>query len=185
MTLTKNEFRQKCIKKMRKNRGNLFYETYKINKKLLEEIDSVTHKKKHLKILFYYPLKYEANIIKSLKKLRKKHRLYLPFMESESFKMVPFRLPLKKKKFNILEAGNSIRNIKKIDIAIVPIVGVDKNFQRVGYGKGMYDRFFEKLDNKPYIIFVQPQLCITKEKVCDSYDIRCDILITEKKIFRI
>jgi 5-formyltetrahydrofolate cyclo-ligase len=92
--------------------------------------------------------------------------------------MVPFRLPLEKKKFDIFEAGNTIKNIKKIDIAIVPVIGVDVNLQRVGFGKGMYDRFFAKLRKRPYIIFIQPKVCYTKYKVCDSYDIECDLLLT-------
>ncbi|MCW8954404.1 MAG: 5-formyltetrahydrofolate cyclo-ligase, partial [Sulfurimonas sp.] len=94
------------------------------------------------------------------------------------FKMVPFRLPLKKKKFGIYEAGNTLRNIKKIDIAIVPIVGVDGRFQRVGFGKGMYDRFFAKLKKRPYIIFIQSEFCYTKEFICDDYDVTCDLIIT-------
>ena len=99
-------------------------------------------------------------------------------MEGESFKMVPFRLPLKKKKFGIYEAGRSLRDIKKIDIAIVPVVGVDGNLQRVGFGKGMYDRFFAKLKKKPYTLFVQLEFCYTKELICDSYDVSCDLLLT-------
>jgi 5-formyltetrahydrofolate cyclo-ligase len=105
-------------------------------------------------------------------------------MQGESFKMVPFRLPLKKKKFGILEAGNTLRNINKIDIAIVPVVGVDGNLQRIGFGKGMYDRFFAKLKKKPYTIFIQPKLCYTNKMICDSYDVACDVLITPDKIMR-
>jgi len=112
--------------------------------------------------------------------MRQKNDIYIPFMQGKSFKMVPFRLPLKRKKFGIFEAGNTHRNINKIDIAIVPVVGVDGNLQRVGFGKGMYDRFFAKLKNKPYTIFIQPEICFTKELVCDSYDVACDLLLTPK-----
>ena len=103
-------------------------------------------------------------------------------MEGESFKMVPFRLPLKQKKFWVYEAGNTNRNIRKTDIAIVPVVGVDGNLQRIGFGKGMYDRFFEKLKKRPYIIFTQLEFCHTKKFICDDYDIAGDILLTPKKI---
>ena len=102
-------------------------------------------------------------------------------MQRQSFKMVPFRLPLKQKKFGIYEAGNTLRNINKIDIAVVPAVGVDGNFQRVGFGKGMYDRFFASLQKRPYIIFIQPTLCYTKKNICDDYDIACDLLLTPDK----
>ena len=149
----------------------------------MEEISLHTNGKR-LKILFYYPLPFEADILKTLYYIRKKHDVFIPFMEGKSFKMVPFRLPLKKKNFNIFEAGDTLRNVNKIDMAIVPAVGVDGNLQRVGFGKGMYDRFFEKLQKKPYTIFTQPEICYTKKFLCDKYDISCDVLITPTKMIK-
>ena len=178
MTLTKSSFRQKCLKKMKnQTKQNKIYKTAKINRQLLESLKL----KKRAKILFYYPLPFEADSRKALQKLRKKHDVFIPFMQGESFKMVPFRLPLKKKKFGIFEAGNTFRNINKIDIAIVPAIGVDGNLQRVGFGKGMYDRFFAKLKKRPYTIFIQPEFCYTKEYICDDYDVTCDLLLTPYK----
>ena len=179
MTLTKTTFREISLKKIRNTpKHNSIYRSHLLEKKLYKELAG----KKRAKILFYYPLPFEASLLKVIKNMRQKSEIYIPFMEGESFKMVPFRLPLKKKKFGILEAGNTNRKINKIDIAIVPAVGVDGNLQRVGFGKGIYDRFFAKLKKKPYIIFIQPELCYTKEFVCDSYDVACDILITPTKI---
>ena len=175
MSLTKTIFRQKCLNKLKINANrNKYYKDMLLNKNLMRELGSLKNKK----ILFYYPLKDEANILKSLYKLRRKNDIYLPFMEGKSFKMVLFRLPLKKKKFGIFETGNSIRKIKKIDIAIVPIIGIDGDFKRVGFGKGMYDRFFEKLNKKPYTIFIQSTLCHTTQHICDSFDVSCDVVIT-------
>jgi len=178
MTLSKNTFRQICLKKIQNTaKHNLLYKSALVNKKL----STLLKQKKRSKILFYYPLEFEANILKSMNFLRKHNEIFIPFMEGESFKMVPFRLPLKKKKFGIFEAGNTNRNIKKIDIVIVPAVGVDGKLQRIGFGKGMYDRFFEKLQKRPYIIFTQLEFCYTKEFICDSHDVACDLLITPKK----
>ncbi|MCX6076888.1 MAG: 5-formyltetrahydrofolate cyclo-ligase [Campylobacterales bacterium] len=177
MPLTKQIFRQICLKKMKNcNMHNQLYKNHLLNTKLLKELKF----KKRKNILFYYPLSFESNVTRTLKQMRKKSNIFVPFMEAESFKMVPFRLPLKQNSFGIFEAGNTIRNIKNIDIAIVPAVGVDGNLQRVGFGKGMYDRFFAKLKKRPYIIFIQPEICYTKEFICDSYDIACDLLLTPK-----
>ena len=175
MTLTKTTFRKKCLQKLKNSpKHNRLYKTYLINKKLKAELKNLKNKK----ILFYYPLHLEANISKTLYKMRKISDVYVPFMVGKSFKMVPFRLPLKKKKFGIFEAGNTFKNINKIDVAIVPAVGVDGNLQRVGFGKGMYDRFFEKLKKRPYTIFIQQEICYTQEHICDAYDITCDVLLT-------
>ena len=175
MPLTKTIFRTNCIEKIKyASKHNKLYNDAKINIKLQRELKRLKHKN----ILFYYPLHFEADIRKSISKLRRKCNLFVPFMQSASFKMVPFRLPLNRSKFGIYEAGNSLRNIRKIDIAIVPTVGVDGNLQRIGFGKGMYDRFFAKLKKRPYTIFIQPRICKTNKFICDDYDIACDVLIT-------
>ena len=177
MPLTKLKFREKCLKKMKNSsKHNKFYKDSLLNIKLLKELKNCRRKN----LLFYYPLSFESDIAKTLYKLRKKCNVFIPFMEGESFKMVPFRLPLKQNNFSIFEAGNSLKKIKNIDIAIVPAVGVDVNLQRVGFGKGMYDRFFEKIKKKPYTIFIQPEFCYTNKSICDSYDVSCDLLLTPK-----
>jgi len=177
MSIQKDNFRRKCIEKSKKKLHNKLYLDTKINKKLQKLLQNVP---RNSNVLFYIPLKNEADITKVLKKFRKKFNIFIPFMVGKSFKMVPYRLPLKRKKFGILEAGNSYKKINKIDLAIVPIVGIDKNFKRVGFGKGMYDRFFEKLKQKPYTVFVQLKLCQSQESVCDDYDVKGDMLITSE-----
>lgn len=177
MTLTKAKFRENCLRHIRKlPTHNKVYRNYLVNRKVLSLIKHLRNKS----ILVYYPLENEIDLRKVIDIIRKTNNLYLPFMEHESFKMVPFRLPLHKKRFNIFEAGDTIKQTKKIDIVIVPTIGVDGNLQRIGFGKGMYDRFFAKLKKKPYTIFIQASECYTKEKICDTYDISCDILLTPK-----
>ncbi|MBD3823809.1 MAG: 5-formyltetrahydrofolate cyclo-ligase [Epsilonproteobacteria bacterium] len=181
MPLTKKIFRTNCLSAMKRIApAQRYLNNHLINERLQRHLQS----RRFRSILFYMPLGYEADIKMTLLKLRKSSKVYIPFMVGESFKMVPFRLPLKQKRFGIYEAGDTKRNINKVDIAVVPVVGVDGNMQRVGHGKGMYDRFFSKLKKRPYTIFVQPCLCYTKEFVGDAYDIACDILITPRRELR-
>ncbi|MBA1437751.1 MAG: 5-formyltetrahydrofolate cyclo-ligase [Epsilonproteobacteria bacterium] len=178
MRLTKEIFRKKSLQTIKNaKKFNKFYKDALLQRRLMLQLKQLRGKN----ILFYYPLPFEANVINVMQKMRKNNNIFLPFMEGESFKMVPFRLPLKKKSFGIFEADNSLRDIKKIDIAIVPSIGVDGDLKRVGFGKGMYDRFFAKLKKKPYVIFVQPELCYTKQKLCDADDVQADILMTPRK----
>ncbi len=68
---------------------------------------------------------------------------------------------------------------------IVPVVGVDGDLRRVGFGKGMYDRFYATLKRRPVVVFVQRKKCMTKERICDAYDIEADYYITpEVTLFR-
>jgi 5-formyltetrahydrofolate cyclo-ligase len=90
-------------------------------------------------------------------------------------------LPLKKKKFNIYEPNNSFLKFKiKLDLAIVPIVGFDKDFRRIGFGAGYYDRFFGLLKYKPTIIFTQICKCYCKKTITQTHDIKADYIITNR-----
>ena len=131
--------------------------------------------------MLYLPLQTEVNLYPLIQRLRKeKRKLYVPFMEGASFRLVKYRLPLFQKKFGIKEPKDSKQYRKKqIDIAIVPIVGVDVTHRRVGFGKGMYDRFFEKnKKNIKQVVFVARELCYAKEIVTDHYDVKADIILT-------
>jgi len=168
----KNNFRKFCHKISKHNR----YYYSKIISNILYEVV-----KNHKRILLFIPLKNEVDIKGLIKKLRReKKEIFVPFMEKDSFKMVKYSLPLKKKKFSIFEPFNKNKTLAKIDLAIVPVIGMDKTLKRVGFGKGMYDRFFSNLPYKPKIIFVQLRPCISKEVVTDDFDIKADEYVSFK-----
>ncbi len=168
----KKEFRKKCLKI---NKHNRYYYSKIISNQLYKIC------KNYKRILLFIPLPNEVDITSLIKKLRKeKKEIYVPFMQDLSFKMVKYSLPLKKKNFSIFEPLNKNKTLAKIDLAIVPIVGMDKSFKRIGFGKGMYDRFFESLPYKPKIIFVQLRPCISKDKITDDFDIGADEYISFK-----
>jgi 5-formyltetrahydrofolate cyclo-ligase len=171
--MNKVEFRKNCIKVLnKKNR-------YLLNKKIQKELLKKLTNKKYKNILLYLSMGNEVVTKDLIRKLKRQNKqIFVPFMEDISFKMVKYSLPLKKKKFNIYEPKNKNKTIEKIDVAVVPIIGMDNNFKRVGFGKGMYDRFFDKLKYNPEIIFVQIYPCITKDIVTDNYDIKADSYIT-------
>jgi 5-formyltetrahydrofolate cyclo-ligase len=174
----KSLFREYC-----KKRVKYFAKVsrYKRDKAVANKLLYLIKMTKAKDILLYVPLASEVNILYLLKTLRGKKNIFVPFMEGVSFKMVKFRLPLFKKNFNIKEPKNSLRKISKLDLAIVPVLGVDGTLKRVGFGKGMYDRFFDSLQSLPYVVFVQLGECITYEKVCDDFDIQANLYITPKK----
>lgn len=178
---SKSEFRKYCIKELR-------FESKKFrrqkSRRVIRNIESILERERFKRVLLYTPLQMEVDIMPLIFKLKKKSSIFVPFMEGVSFKMVKFRLPLFKKSFNILEPSNSYLKEPKLDIAIVPVIGVDRNFKRVGFGRGMYDRFFSRLNYKPTIIFVQLRECIAKESLTNFYDIKGDFLITPNRIFR-
>ena len=175
--MDKKRFRKICLERLKNVSKNRRYIKDIIIRKKIEEIIKYYNPKS---ILFYTSLSFEVNLNPLIKKYRKKIDIYLPFIEEKSFKMVKYRLPLKKNNFNVFEPNNSYLKIKDVDMIIVPVIGVDRDYKRVGFGKGMYDRFYEKLKKKPLVVFVQRERCFTSEKITDGYDISADFYITPK-----
>jgi 5-formyltetrahydrofolate cyclo-ligase len=169
--------RKECFKILQHARvTNKYYRDALVNLHLHKIFNRLRGKN----ILVYMPLDIEADITKAVQRIRKKNNLFVPLMEDVSFKIVPLRLPLSQNKLKIYEPGNSIRKTNNIDVAIIPAIGVDKKARRIGFGKGMYDRFFADMRKDPYKIFVQSQICYINQDVCDDFDISCNMLITPK-----
>ena len=173
----KSDFRKSCIKRLEFT--SLFLKYYR-NKIIVKKLEDFIKRSDSRNILLYIPLGIEVDVkplIKSLKK-KKKREVYVPFMQGESFKIVKYRLPLHKKRFGIKEPNNSFFKARKIDLAIVPVVGIDKLGKRIGFGKGMYDRFFSNLGYKPTMVFTQVILCKSEKILSNDYDIQADYIIT-------
>jgi len=173
----KQHFREKCIKRLQSTR---YKGGYSKDKQINSVLNQLIKEQNAFTVMLYLPLEIEVNIYPLIKVLRKeKRKLYVPFMEGKSFRLVRYRLPLYKKKFGIKEPNNSKQYRKKeIDLAIIPMIGVDSTWRRVGFGKGMYDRFFEKeYKNIKQVVFVSRDLCYSKEIVTDYYDVRADRIV--------
>ncbi len=180
MLIDKVSFRKDCKKKLQKSaKIAKFYKDQKVRKNLKYLMKMIRPKR----VLLYLPIGFEADISTFIKEIRKKCDILVPFMEGVSFKIVKYRLPLKKNKFSIKEPANSFVKHKRIDVAIVPVLGVGRGDRRVGFGKGMYDRFFANLDYRPIIIFVQIEKCYDKKVSTDTFDIQSDYYVTPKKIY--
>ena len=89
---------------------------------------------------------------------------------------------LKINKYGIAEPISS----KKIypDIIFVPLVAYDGVLNRLGYGGGFYDRYFEKIDKikKIFKIGLGFSYQEIKKVPINKYDKKLDLVITEKKI---
>lgn len=71
---------------------------------------------------------------------------------------------------------------EKSDIVIVPMTGGDRRKNRLGYGKGYYDRFLSEL-NKPVKIGLLFDFTLSSEPLpTEEFDVRLDMLITESEI---
>lgn len=66
-----------------------------------------------------------------------------------------------------------------IDLAIIPMVGADKNCNRIGYGRGFYDRFLKNF-NAPKVGLCYRQCVISEVLNTNYHDVPLDMVVTEK-----
>lgn len=88
---------------------------------------------------------------------------------------------LKFGRFNILEPTSTDKVTDFLgSICIVPSLCCDLSFNRLGYGKGCYDRFLSTYDGTKicltYADFVLPQI------ECDSTDVKVDMIVTNQYV---
>ena len=87
-------------------------------------------------------------------------------------------------KFGIEEPIDGIDMIPtEIDMFIVPLLGFDKKGQRVGYGKGCYDRFLKKCRKDCIKIGFSYFDAIEKIEDTDKFDVKLDYCITPERSF--
>jgi 5-formyltetrahydrofolate cyclo-ligase len=177
--MDKKTFRKICIERVKANKN---VNTYKLDKDLNNILYKLIKKQKAKNIMLYIPLKIELNISSLILKLRREKKMLLvPFMEGESFSLVKYRLPLSKKQFGVKEPKNTNKYKHKIDLAIVPIIGTDTTLRRVGFGKGFYDRFFEKNHKKIHkILFVGREYCVSSKIITDDHDVKGSMYLTHR-----
>lgn len=178
--LDKNSFRI-CAKN--KLKTSKFYKAKCVHYSILSALKYIIKSKKAKNILLYIPMDYEVDVLRLRRDLSKNANIFVPFMLDKSLKIVKLRLPFKKVKFNIFQANNSLGHTPRIDLAIIPVVGVDANMARIGQGKGFYDRFFACLNYKPCVIFVSILDVFINRKICATHDVRGDFYITPYKIY--
>ena len=97
--------------------------------------------------------------------------------------MVPYEKDsLSENEFGIMEPMSDFSVLpQQNDIIIVPALAADKNFNRLGYGGGYYDRFLKNLSAKK-IVPISEKL-ITSEIETDVFDQKVDIIVTEKAVY--
>jgi 5-formyltetrahydrofolate cyclo-ligase len=145
-------------------------------------------KTKKITIAGYYPSNYEVNILNFLEEASKRNfKTVLPVLVSSnkmSFQPWVFREPLYVNKFGMLEPRNLNKNIVP-DIILVPLVAFDKYLNRIGYGKGYYDRSLKKISKiKKKSIFLGIAYSFQRcQKIpTNKYDYKLDYIFTEKGI---
>jgi 5-formyltetrahydrofolate cyclo-ligase len=69
-----------------------------------------------------------------------------------------------------------------IDLVIVPYAAIDIQGNRLGYGKGFYDKYCSQVKSTTKLVSVIPTELISKHLIpIESWDLKLDHLITENE----
>jgi 5-formyltetrahydrofolate cyclo-ligase len=89
--------------------------------------------------------------------------------------------------WGILEpSGENQRKIlpEQIDLVIIPLLIFDKKGNRVGYGKGFYDRFFQQCKLATLKIGVSLEEPIEMIEDINKFDVTMDFCITPTEVYK-
>lgn len=132
------------------------------------------------RILIYHSLPDELSTHEFIRRWAPRKHFYLPRVNGVNLDILPYdesRLSLGS--FHIEEpTGNDTTNINEIELIIVPAVAFDRHGNRVGRGKGYYDRLLS--DSKATKIGVGYDFQLIEEGIdTDPHDVQMDMVITE------
>ena len=145
-------------------------------------------KKNNTNILsLYYPSNYEVNVLNLFKLIKKISikKIVLPVTKKNhqmNFVEWKYLDPLKVNKFGMLEPSEQGKAFIP-NFMLVPLLAFDNNNNRLGYGKGFYDRFLNKfLKIKKNITTIGVAFSFQKYKKIpiSNLDIKLDYILTEK-----
>lgn len=142
-------------------------------------------------ILAYYPFRSEIDTtIIICNALKQKKKIILPKVSDKKLDLYyikDLKNDLSPGSFDIMEPIPSkctIASYENINMVLVPGVGFDRNFNRLGYGGGFYDKLLEELPMKTPRIALAFDLQLIKNIPVMAHDLKVDIIITEKEILR-
>lgn len=131
----------------------------------------------------------EVDTLPLIKKLRERNRICIPVSNFKANEMRHILLTehtqFQDNAVGIPEPVNGDPvEPEEIDVVIVPLLAVDQHGNRLGYGKGFYDRFLAQC--KPTAIFIGLNMFDIHEDFTDidEYDVPLHYVVTPKGILK-
>ena len=171
-------------KKALNNRKKKYFEVS--NQFFKPLIKLLKKKNKIISLSLFYPANYEVNVLKIFEFNKiKKIKTFLPITKNKNemdFVEWQYLDPLKVNNFGMLDPCFQTKSFVP-DIMLVPLLAYDLKNNRLGYGKGFYDRYLTKfLKKKKKITTIGIAFSFQKynKLPVSKLDIKLDYILTEK-----
>lgn len=88
--------------------------------------------------------------------------------------------------FGILEPCSDCREFlpEQVDTFVLPGIAFDLKGERIGYGKGFYDKTLHRLEGQGRLVGLCYDFQLVEEIVGEPHDVKMDLIITEKRVVR-
>lgn len=149
----------------------------KKNQKIVKLLNTIIDK--YDKIMIYYPISSEPNILNIISKNKK---WYLPYCTKDKIEIRRLQNldDLIKDEMGI--SSSKYKTEDMIDVVIAPAIACNKEFFRLGYGGGYYDEFLKNYDGLKIVVIYEELL--TEEKYEEEFDVPFDYIVTDKQILK-
>lgn len=137
-------------------------------------------------VLFYVSTPEEVDTHFAIKEVLKQgKKVFVPKLEKDEMKLCPLANfeELSPGTFGILEPCESTAEShpKQIDLFIIPGIAFDKKGNRLGQGKGHYDRLLKETKGIKVGLAFEEQ--VLEELPIETHDVPLDLLITDTHTF--
>ncbi len=188
--MDKSELRKKVLRL----RNNMSDEEVELKSKTIINKLTALDEYKNSKVVFIYmSFKNEvktSDLIEEM--LSENKRVVIPYTDTKNIEIIPSEIKNLKDDLTLNTFGyyepvlEKVKQVKpeELDLIITPGVVFDKNLNRIGFGKGYYDRILSKKRNDTKAIAVAYDFQVIDEVPTEPHDIKMDMIITEEKIYK-
>jgi 5-formyltetrahydrofolate cyclo-ligase len=177
------------IRKLYKEKRNQLSknEIDSIEYSIIDKIKTLNITSKKISLFLAIESQKEINTFKILKELEGSNQIYASKSDFSTFEMIHFQITsnsnLAINNYGIPEPTEGNQLIEsEFDIVFTPLLAFDIQGNRVGYGKGFYDRFLSKCNSNCQFIGLSLFDEFTEIEDINNEDIKLNACITPSKI---
>ncbi len=175
----------KIRKELLEKRNSL--NTYEILEKsniILKNLYGLEEFSKSKKIASYISFGSEVYTHGLIKEYSKKKEFFVPFIKNGDIFLSRINSweELESGIYGILQPKEPKIENGGIDVIIVPGIAFDENGNRIGYGKGYFDRLLKKISSIKIALAYDFQ--VLKNIPNQEHDVKMDMVVTEKRIIK-
>lgn len=157
-------------------------ERERLSRQICRAIESLPGFERVVHLMLYHALPDEVDTRHLLSKWAGSKQLYLPIVDGDDLIVAPYAGgAMKQGAFHIWEpTDTTATDPARLEWIVVPGVAFDRKMNRLGRGKGFYDRLLRQTRARKIGICYRLQL--VDEIPAEPHDIKMDLIITENDI---